>query len=50
MPRMLELRDLNVQVPHELLKRAKIAAVNRDVTLRELVSAALESYLKEKKA
>jgi hypothetical protein len=40
-----EVRDLAVQVPLDLLKRVKVAAVMRDVTLKQLVTDALEAYL-----
>jgi len=42
---MPEVRDLAVQVPLDLLKRVKVAAVMRDVTLKQLVTDALEAYL-----
>jgi predicted HicB family RNase H-like nuclease len=41
------LKAMNVRIAPELLRRAKKAAIDRNVTLRELVSEALEAHLKK---
>jgi porphobilinogen deaminase len=45
------MSDLSIKdFPTELLKQLKIAAVQEGTTLRELVVAALENSVKQKKA
>jgi len=40
------LRAMIVRVPPELLRKAKKTAIDRDTSLQQLVTEALEAYLK----
>jgi hypothetical protein len=41
------LKATIVRLPVDLLRRAKIAAVERDSSLQQLITAAIEDYLKK---
>jgi predicted HicB family RNase H-like nuclease len=41
------LKSTMVRLPPDLLRRAKIAAVERDTSLQQLVTEALEAYLRK---
>jgi predicted HicB family RNase H-like nuclease len=41
------LRATIVRLPVDLLKRAKISAVKRDSSLNQLITEAIEAYLKK---
>lgn len=43
------LRATIVRLPDNLLRRAKKAAIDYDTSLQQLVTKALESYLRQKK-
>ncbi len=45
---MVEKRQFNVYLPEELIKRIKVAAIEDEHRLSELVSIALEAYLRHR--
>jgi predicted HicB family RNase H-like nuclease len=41
------LKQMIVRVPAELLRKAKKAAIDRDTSLQQMVTEALEGYLRK---